>query len=82
MSKPYTGISPFAQTGRGLVLCADHQADYWVPVIKGHPVKVAGKALRYASKAEAQASLYTALKRRAGPTRRYRLGTPMGKKSQ
>jgi len=75
--KPYTGVSPFVTTTRGLVMCEPHQADYWVPVIKGKPVTVGGRALRYSTKREAEASLYTALKRREGPTRSYKLGKRM-----
>jgi hypothetical protein len=74
---PFTGVTPFVQTGRGLVACEPHQADYWVPVLKGKPLIVNGRALRYKRKQEAMDSLGTALLRRKPLARNYKLGARM-----
>ena len=76
MSKRFTGITPFVKTSRGLVECLPHHADYWVPVIDGSPIIVAGKALRYSKKKDALASLACAVLRRKKPDG-YTLGARM-----
>ena len=83
MSRAFTGVTPFAQTSRGLVICEPHQADWWVPVIKGKPVKQGQGKLssRYKTKREAEEALRTALLRRAPMPGSYKLGKRMEKKS-
>jgi len=80
MSRPFTGVSPMAATLRGLVMCEPHQADWWVPVLNGKPVKQPGTNLasRYRTKREAAEALLIAQARRAPMPRAYRLGKRMG----
>jgi hypothetical protein len=84
VAKGFTGVQPFRYDGREIVACepADaHRAHGWQPLIGGRLIIVNGHALRYVRKADAQAALAAATKRRAKPTRNYRLGKPMEKKS-
>jgi len=76
MSKSFTGVTPFAQTTRGLVACEPHQADWWVPVINGKPVKDGKLSARYATKAKAEECWRRTIARRK-PMPGYKLGRRM-----
>ena len=76
MSRRFTGVSPMAATSRGLVACEPHQADWWVPVIDGKPVKEGKLAARYATKAKAEECLRLTIARRK-PMTGYKLGRRM-----
>ena len=82
MGKAFTGVSPMVCTNRGLVACEPHHADWWVPVIKGVPVKQSQSKLasRYRTKREAEEALRIAVARRA-PMPGYKLGRRMEPKS-
>lgn len=76
--KPYTGVVPIRYEGSEAMQCEPHRAHGWQPIINGKPVKADGHVLRYVTKADALASLATALRRRTGPPgHNYKLGKRM-----
>jgi len=79
-AKTFTGVSPVVSTTRGLVTSEPHQADWWVPVLNGKPVKQGKLAARYRTKREAEEALRIAKARRA-PMPGYKLGRRMEPKS-
>jgi len=77
MGRAFTGVTPVVSTTRGLVACEPHQADWFVPVLNGKPVKSGKLAARYRTKREAEECLRLTIARRK-PMPGYKLGKRMG----
>lgn len=72
-AKPFTGVRPIRNDGRGWVVTEPHRAQAWAAVIRDRVLD------RFPSKASAELLIEANTKRKAKPLRDYRLGKRMEK---